>query len=450
MYIFNQSFLILGVSKSGSAVANYLVSNGVKCYIYEEFKTEKTVENIKTLCLKGAILVEKEDVESIIKRIDVLVISPGIAINHPVAILARNHKKRIIGEFEFGLSRFTPPIIAVTGTNGKTTTVSLLNSIFESAKIDKALVGNVGTPLTGEINSLNKNTVLISEVSSFQLESMTSFCPHVSCILNVAPDHLERHYTFDNYVFLKKKIFRNQTLSEYVVLNFDDSLVKSFSSEARAKVVAVSVKNEVYGAYIKEGKVFCFGEEILDVNDINLTGEHNLYNVLFSVAVAKIFGIDNASILSGIKNFKGVSHRQEIVGEYNGVKYVNDSKATNTASTINAINSQKGSIILIVGGSEKGESYDELFKQIKNSNVIHTIITGASRFNMIRSAEFIGYNDFSVTSDFSFAIKMANLMAKSGDVVLLSPATASFDCFKNFEERGEKFRNEVKNICEKN
>ena len=448
MYLKTQKFLILGVSKSGSAVANYLLENGAQCYLYEDLKASKIQACIEALCKKGAKWVEKEQVDGVLKDIDVLVISPGVAINHPVAVKAKEQNVRIIGELEFGFNQFNPVIVAVTGTNGKTTTVSLINAILKENQTQSLLVGNIGKPITGEIKKINKNTVCVTEVSSFQLESTHSFCPHISCILNIAPDHLERHYSMENYIFLKKKIFKCQTASEYTVLNFDDNTVKEFSAECKAKTLFVSLKEQVDGAYVSNGKIYYFEEYILDVNELSLNGEHNVYDSLFAICVSKLLGVPNRAICRALKNFKGVRHRMELVAEKNGVKYFNDSKATNTASTISAIDTMKAPTVIILGGSEKGENYELLFDKIKKSQIKHTVITGASRFNMIRSAEKVGYTHFTVTQDFSFAVKIASMLANDGENVLLSPACASFDCFGNFEERGDVFINEVKKVCE--
>lgn len=440
--------MVLGVSKSGSAVADYLLDNGAECYLFEELKTEKVQASINRLIKKGAKFVAEEEVDKVVSEIDVVVISPGIAINHRVSVKAKQQGKRIIGELEFGILNLMPTFIAVTGTNGKTTTVSLINAVLKENNTKTVLVGNVGNPLTAELNNVDKDTVCVTEVSSFQMESTNSICPHVSCILNISPDHLERHYNMNNYIFLKKKIFKNQTQSEFVVLNDDDKTVREFYAECTAKPVFVSTKNVVDGAYVKDGKIYFKNDYITDIESLPLSGEHNVYNCLFAIAVSKILGVSDQVIVSALGGFKGVRHRTELVLEKNGVKYYNDSKATNTASTISAIDSMKTPTVLILGGSEKGETYDALFQKIAESNVKHVILTGASRFNMLNSANKTGYGSVTMTEDFYLAVKIASMIAEFGDNVLLSPACASFDKFSGFEERGEAFCNEVKKICE--
>lgn len=446
MNIKTQNFLILGVSKSGYCAGKYILSNGGKCYLYEENNNQRILEAINELKDLGGILLDKTIDEQILKTIDVVVVSPGVAINHQVALRAKQLGKRIISELEFGFVQKMPVIVGVTGTNGKTTTVSFINAILKSAKMDSQLLGNIGVPITSKINEIDSNTVCVTEISSFQLETTNNLCPHIACVLNVSPDHLERHYTMDNYIFLKKRILRNQKESEYAVLNYDDEIVRAMFNETKGKVFWVSTKERVIGGYKKDGKLYFNDEYIMDVDSLALKGEHNEYNALVSICVAKLLNVKNEFIEEALTNFKGVSHRIELIAEKDGVKFFDDSKSTNTASTITAINTMKSETILILGGSEKGEKYEKLFEEIKNSLVVHTILTGASRFNMLECAGKVGVSEITVTSDFSFAVKIASLYAKSGNSVLLSPGCASFDNFNNYEERGELFKKLVESF----
>ena len=446
MDIKSQTFLVVGISKSGFAVANYILLNGGKCLLYEELSSPKIDEAISKLVDMGGVRVDKENVDNALLDIDNLIISPGVPINHHVAVKAKSLKKRIIGELEFGFLQFSPTTVAITGTNGKTTTATLIDEILRTAGLNSLLVGNVGVPITSKVCDANKKSVCVAEVSSFQLESTDFFCPHVSCILNIKPDHLERHYTMENYVFLKKRILKNQRESEYAILNYDDELVKSFADELRAKVLYVSLKEKVDGAYRVGEELYYKNEFIINQNDLSLKGEHNVYNSLFAIAVAKLFKVKNQDIISALKNFKGVKHRMELIALKQGVEFYNDSKATNTASTISAIESIKKPTILILGGSEKGETYIELFDKIKQSLVKHVVLTGASRNKMLECADKVGFNKLSLTYDFTTAVKIAKLIADEGDCVLLSPACASFDNFSNFEERGEKFKEIVEEL----
>mgnify|MGYP004716514287 FL=1 len=438
MYVKSQKFLVLGVSKSGCSAAGSILSHGGTCYLYEELKSDKISSSIAKLCSLGAVNVTGK-VEEYIDKIDVLVISPGVPINHPVAVMAKKAGKRIMGELEFGYLSLCPVVIGVTGTNGKTTTVNMISNILKEAAVKHHLCGNVGVPITTVAESLEKGDVLVAEVSSFQLESTQFFAPHIACVLNVSPDHLERHYTMDNYVFLKKRLLKNSSESEYAVLNYDDEKVREFADGLKSNVIWVSVKEPVNGAYCLNGEIYYKNEKIMPASELPTVGEHNVYNALFGVAVAKLMSVNTEYIKNGLISFKGVKHRIELVGEKNGVKFYDDSKATNTASTITALNSVNSPVILILGGSEKGEKYDLLFKEIKKKHVKHVIITGASKLNMLSAANEAGMSDVTVTPDFYNAVKISYMLAESGDNVLLSPACASFDCFKNYEERGVAF-----------
>lgn len=439
MYLKTQTFFVLGVSKSGYSAAKLILESGGECYIYEQLKSEKIAAAVSELTALGAKSVNAENMEEAVIGSDVLVISPGVPINHPVAIRFKEEGKRIVGEAEFGFSIFNPPVVAVTGTNGKTTTVTLIDAMLKQANIRAELVGNIGVPVTSKVNECDKNTVLIAEISSFQLESISDFKPHIACVLNISPDHLERHYTMENYIFLKKRLLKNLKESEYAVLNYDDQTVRAFAEETRAEVVWVSVKEKVSGAYVAGGGIYFDDEYIADLKSLSLSGEHNLYNSLFAAACGKLMGADNESIAYTLKNFKGVRHRMELIAEKGGVKYYDDSKSTNTASAITAIRAMTRPVVLILGGSEKGEKYEALFEAIKESAVKHTVITGAARFNMFEAAGKCGVADVTVTGDFASAVKIADMFAEEGEAVLLSPACASFDCFGDFEERGRAF-----------
>ena len=446
MNVKNQTFFVLGVSKSGCAVAEHVLAKGGKCYIFDQLDSEKVKTNKNNLLLKGAINVLEENVDQILEIIDVLVVSPGVPINHEIAVKAKRKGKYIIGELEFAYQIKTPLTVAVTGTNGKTTTCTLINEILKKEGLNSFLLGNVGEPVTAKNNEIADDSLCVVEVSSFQLETVNSFCPHISCVLNIAPDHLERHYSMENYVFLKKRIFKNQREGEYCILNYDDLVVRNFDRETRAKTVWVSCREKVNGAYLLDGNLYYKDEIIISENEIVLKGEHNLYNVLFAIGVAKLLGVSNQSIISVLKTFKGVRHRIETVENKDGVTFYNDSKATNVASTLSAVKTMEKPTVLILGGSEKGECFDELFSAIKNSMIKQVVITGATRFKMLESAKKMNYESVSLTPDFESAVKLATILAGSGENVLLSPACASFDCFNGYEERGEKFEKIVRNL----
>ena len=439
MDVLTQRFLVLGVSKSGASAVDYILSNGGKVKIFEELKDEKIDGVIASLVEKGAVNVTGLQMEQVFLDVDVLILSPGVPINHRLCVYAKERNIRIISEFEFGFLALYPRIVGVTGTNGKTTTVSLIDHVLKENSVSTSLVGNVGFPVSGRIEDIKKSQVCVAEVSSFQLESTKKFCPHISCVLNVTPDHLERHYTMDNYIYLKSRILLNQTASEYAVLNYDDEIVRGFSDRTEARIEYVSVYEKTNGAYAIGSDLYYKDDFVISEDDLPIKGLHNVKNVLFAINVCALLGLSVDQIATAIKTFKGVKHRNELVLEKDGIKFYNDSKSTNTASTISAIESMVRPTVLILGGSEKGERYLELFKKIKNSVIKHVVLCGDSRIHMLEDAGEVGYADVTVVKEFKNAVKIAKLYAEDGDSVLLSPACASFDAFNNYEERGERF-----------
>ena len=446
MLVNSNKFLILGISKSGYSACNYLLSKGAVCYIFEENNSDKIKEKKEELISKGAIYLTSETIENFINIVDVVVLSPGVPINHEITIKSKSLGKRIISELELGFMLANPKIVGVTGTNGKTTTVSLINSILSDCGEKSLLLGNVGFPVTEKINVIDNSTICVTEISSFQMESTVNLRPDIACVLNISPDHLERHYTMENYIFLKRRLLQNLTESEFAILNYDDEVVRDFSKFTKGKIIFVSTKEIVDGAYKKDDTLYFKNTPIIKTCDLILQGLHNEYNALFAIAVSKLLGVDDINISKSLKNFKGIAHRIQLISEKNGIKVFNDSKATNTSSTISAIDCMKGNTVLILGGSEKGESYENLFEKIKLSTVKHVILTGASRFNMLDCASKVGYADITLTESFRYAIKISAMIAQNGDAVLFSPACASFDNFSSYEERGDAFVKAVEEL----
>ncbi|MBO7186872.1 MAG: UDP-N-acetylmuramoyl-L-alanine--D-glutamate ligase [Clostridia bacterium] len=437
----NVGFLIFGVSKSGYSAGQVLTKLNAKVYFYDENNSDNAKILHNNLQELGAINLSNEiSYAEILSKIEVVVLSPGVAINHPLCIEAKKLKKRIIGELELGFLLINSPIVAVTGTNGKTTTVSMLDKILEVAGIKKELVGNIGVPICSKVDNLKDfDTIAVTEVSSFQLETTYSFMPHIACILNITPDHLERHYNMENYIYLKGKILNNLRESEYAVLNFDDETVKLFAKKTRAKVISFSLNDNTCDAYIKDGKIYYKNDEIFSVEEIFLKGEHNLMNALSVVCMAKALNIDDSFIKTGLKEYKGAKHRMEFVKTVNGKDFYDDSKGTNTSSTISAIKLMDRPTVLILGGKEKGEDYTTLFSQLNKSLVKSVVLTGESVPNMLKCALLSGFTSLSVESDFQKAVFLAEFLCDKGGAVLLSPACASFDRFSSYAERGEFF-----------
>lgn len=440
MYFSNNTFLLVGISKSGYACTLALLKRGAKCYIYDEALNDETKVLYSELIDKGAIGVDKDDCEKTVDKVDIVVLSPGVPIDSEIPSLAYKLGKFVTGELEIGYRMSLFPIIAVTGTNGKTTTCTLINQIFNHAKIKSYLAGNIGTPLCSVCDKSDCFTPCVVEVSSFQLETVSAFMPHIACVLNITPDHLDRHYNMQNYVYLKSKILLQMRESEYAVLNADDETVCSFSKLTKAKCIFFSRNKTTNGAYLQNGMIFYGQNEICKSEELLLKGNHNIENVLACVCIAKLCNVQNDIIKEALCGFVGVKYRQEKIAEINGVTYINDSKATNPDSALKAVDSLNGNIILLVGGIDKGAGYEEFFEKLFLSGKVKMlIIYGQSRKILYDHAEQSGIKNAYVCVEFDRAVKTAFEAAVSGDTVLLSPACSSFDEFKGYEERGERY-----------
>lgn len=438
MYPQRQTFLILGLSRSGKAVAEFLLARGATCYIYDDVAGERIEITAKALTEKGAKRADKEDLPTMAEKCDVLVLSPGIPIDHPLAVAFKRKGKAVVGETEIASRYMRCLVVAITGTNGKTTTVSMLTDVLNKSGLTAKACGNVGTPMV-EFCSLTEEDVAVAEISSFQLETLNSLNPHISVVLNITEDHLNRHYNMDNYVFLKSKLLKNASEAEYAVLNYDDKTVRAFAEKTKAKTVWFSVRERVNGAYYENGSLFYRGEKIMEASALLTEGLHNIQNALTTVACAKILGVPNAVIADALAEFKGIKHRVEAVAEIDGVLYVDDSKGTNVDATVKAVNSMKRDTVLLLGGKNKGYDYSRLFAHLKNAKVVQAVLYGENRFELIKSAKEQGFDKVSLCTNFSFAVRIAHMLAMRGQAVLLSPASASFDEFASYEERGDAF-----------
>lgn len=436
MYLERQSFFVLGLSRSGVAAANFLLERGAKVFLYDDVVSDKIEESIRALEERGAKRVLKEEVSRIHERVDALVLSPGIPIDHPVPVAFRKAKKGVLGETELAVRHLSSSLIAVTGTNGKTTTVSMIESILKAGGKKAFACGNIGSPI---VDFCKEEGIAVAEISSFQLETLNSHQPHISVVLNVTEDHLNRHYNMENYVFLKSKLLKNCTECEFAVLNYDDETVRAFAERTKAKIVYFSLRHKVNGGYYENGNLYYCGEKIISSSELITDGVHNIQNALAAIVVAKLLGVETSAIAKALQEFKGIKHRIETVATVNGVKYVNDSKATNVDATIKAVGCMKNSTVLLLGGKDKGYDYDGLFTALNSSNVHHAVLYGENRFRLLESAARAGYGKITLCSTFYIAVRVAEMLATSGQTVLLSPASASFDEFSSYEERGARF-----------
>lgn len=439
MYYGNQKFLVAGLSRSGEGSAEFLLRRGAEVYVYDDFTSDKIEETVKNLQAKGAVCVTAETLDEAIAQCDILVLSPGIPIDNRLPVAFRRLGKAIIGEEELAALYLRATAVAVTGTNGKTTTVSMLENAISACGKKCLPCGNYGNPLINSVEELDFSDFALLEISSFQLETLFSLKPHIAIITNITEDHLNRHYNMENYVFLKSKLIRGLRESEYAVLNYDDERVRQLAGVTRGKVVWFSAKQVVDGAYLDGESLYFRGERYFGIRELDIGGIHNVYNALACIAACALLDMDRATVAKAICSFKGVKHRIELVGEYGGVTYIDDSKGTNTDATLKAIESATRPTVILLGGKDKGYDYEPLFTGISQSKVVHAIIYGENRFKMMNAALQKGYYGFSLCSDFTTAVHLAAYIAKEGQSVLLSPASASFDEFSNYEERGDEF-----------
>ena len=433
-----KSVLILGYGVTGKACVEYFLSKKYRVFVYA-----KDTENIEGVNLISSV-------EEVLKnRIKLCVTSPGINIKKDLFCL---HLKRfgiqVVTELEYSLKNMKGKTIAVTGTNGKSTTATLIHELLKQ-KYPCVLAGNIGTPLISQIDHISRKTKVVLEVSSFMLENMNDFRFDVACLLNLTPDHENWHGGVEDYYQAKLKVFLGQTKKQVAVLNFDDKTVFDRTRHINSHALYFSKTETVKGCFERAGKL-CYCDEnfgdIMSVKDVGLRGEKNLENILCAVTVAKYFEVDDKTISSVVSNFKPLRHRIEFAGEKDGVLYFNDSKATNISSTLCALGGFDKNVILMLGGQAKQQNFDNLFKK-RLQNVKFFVIYGEDHEIIEKSLKkFNKKQNIVLTKTFDEAFEQARLNATAGDVVLLSPACASFDEFKNFEERGDCFCEKVKQI----
>lgn len=380
--------------------------------------------------------------------IDALLLSPSVPLNRPLVKACRERKIPIVGELELGYIRSRCRIVAVTGTNGKTTTVSLINHILRRAGRSSHALGNIGVPFCSMCDVLSEQDIAVLEASSFQLESCTRFAPYISAVLNITPDHLDRHGDFASYAAAKKNIFAFQQ-EGYCVLNADDPVVRAIEWRGRARKLFFSVEKKTDGCYLESGKIVLktdgVKESVCDASALLIKGSHNIRNAMCALLVCRALGLTVQELRKGLLSFNGVEHRLEPSGQINGVEFVNDSKSTNIDSTIKAINAYPNRIFLILGGRDKNLDFCDLFAKMP-VRVKKIALIGEAAEKIAQSAQRKGFKRYCFCSGLEEAVRTLYAEASSGDVILLSPACASFDAYGNYAERGEHFKKIVEKM----
>lgn len=439
--------LVVGLGKSGVASALFMKAHGAQVTVSDTKSGDELRNEIPVLLDHGITVETGGHGDRTFRGQDLIVVSPGVPVDAPPLVQARSLGESVIGEIELAAQFLPGPVVAITGSNGKTTTTTLTGEIMAASGFPVLVGGNIGTPAISLAERAKTETVIVLEVSSFQLETIQTFRPKVAVVLNVTPDHLDRHGTFEIYADAKARVFENQQASDFAVLNADDPTCVAMSKRTRAQVFWFSRQNEVErGAWVRDGNIVfrdASGQtEILQVSEIPLKGAHNLENVLAGVCAGLLMGCAPQKIRQAVQAFKAVEHRLEFVGTIGGVDYYNDSKATNVDATIKALESFPANIHLILGGKDKGSDYTVLNDLIRQRvKRIYTIGAAAAKIEShVKGAEIVH------AETLENAIRKANAVAQSGDVVLLAPACASFDQFKSYEHRGKVFKEVVKGL----
>ncbi len=441
--------LIVGIARSGISAAILLKKLGA-CVIVSDSKTEdKIADEVLRLKTYDISLYLGKNPDDIVKEQDLIVLSPGVPSDLPFIIEAEKNNITVWSEIELGYRLCPCPVIAITGTNGKTTTTSLVGEIFRNYGKNTEVVGNIGIPFTEKVLSLDDRSFAIAEISSFQLEKTDEFKPFVSAVLNITPDHLNRHKTLENYILTKARIFENQNENDYLVLNYDDSVCRNMKNSAKCEVLYFTESDSLKeiglseGVYSNQESIFVkfkeYDQKVIDISELKILGRHNVQNAMAAVGISLAAGVPISVIINTLKNFKAVEHRIEYVTTINDIEFYNDSKGTNPDAAINAINAMKRPICLIGGGYDKKSDFDEWIKTFSGKVKYFTVI-GEVSDKIISTCEKYGFKNYKKASSLEDAVKMCFENAEEGDCVLLSPACASWDMFESYEERGKLFK----------
>lgn len=451
MELTKKCVLVFGTGISGIGAAHLLLAKGAEVILYDG-NTEKDKEALLAEFPAGSKvrIVLGELPEAEMEQLDLVVMSPGVPCDLPVVLAMKGKGIRIWGEVELAYECGKGDVLAVTGTNGKTTTTSLLGAIMQAYHPEVYIVGNIGNPYTEAAPKMTDDAVTVAEISSFQLETIEKFAPKVSAILNITPDHLNRHHTMEEYIRVKELITKNQTESDTCVLNYEDEILREFGKTLHTKVIYFSSLHKLEkGMYLDDGEI-CYRDEnglqkLCRTTELNLPGRHNHENVMAAAAMALAYGVPLEVIRKVVCAFKAVEHRIEFVTEKNGVVYYNDSKGTNPDAAIKGIQAMDRPTLLIGGGYDKGSSYSEWI-QAFDGKVKYLVLIGQTREKIAAEAKALGFTDIVFADSLAEAVQFCADHAKKGDAVLLSPACASWGMFPNYEVRGKMFKELVNNL----
>ena len=447
MDLTDKKVVVVGTGVSGMGAVKLLSETSADITLYDgndKADRDEILKKIPDDCDLRLIIGEMPD--EVVKETDLLVISPGVPIDSDIVKLFEKENVPVWGEIELAYNFEKGTVFAITGTNGKTTTTTLVGEIMKKYNNQTFVVGNIGNSYTSEVLKTTKDSYTVAEISSFQLETIREFAPKGSAILNITPDHLNRHYTMENYAAVKESITKNQWKvreDDYCVLNYDDKVLREFGKTIKNPVYFSRKEKPSKGAYL-DGRIIRYFDgkdeyEVMSVDDMHLFGNHNYENVMAAIAMTIEAGVPLNIIINVIKDFMGVEHRIEYVRDKNGVRYYNDSKGTNPDSSIKALEAMSRPTILIAGGYDKHSEFDEFIEAFDNK-VKLMVLLGQTADKIEETAVRHGFTNIIKTDSLEKAVKICAENAVSGDVVLLSPACASWGMFKNYEERGKLFK----------
>lgn len=445
--------LVVGLGKSGVASALFLKKMGAQVTVSDAKPEDQLQQEIPTLLDQGISVETGGHGERTFRGQDLIVVSPGVPVDTPALVQARALGEAVIGEIELAAQFLSGLIVAITGSNGKTTTTTLVGEIIRTAGNPALVGGNIGTPAISLVPEATPQTTIVLEVSSFQLETTQTFCPHIAVVLNVTPDHLDRHHTFAAYVNAKARIFANQHQTDFAILNADDVTCVEMAARTHAQVYWFTRKKEPdQGVFVRDGRVWFRNSEglreIMLVSEITLKGAHNVENVLAGICAGMLLGCEPEKIRQAVRTFKAVEHRLEHVATVAGVEYYNDSKATNVDATVKALESFPANIHLILGGKDKGSDYttlnDLLRQRVKR---VYTVGAAAAKIESQIVSQPDGGPELVHAETLENAVRRAAEAAVPGDIVLLAPACASFDQFRSYEHRGKVFKDAVHELA---
>ncbi len=445
MELKDKNVLVFGAGKSGIAAAKLLLAHEARVVLFdgnpntdtEQMKQEIGDGKAFELCLETLS-------EEVLHTLDLAVLSPGVPLDLPLVEALKEQKIPVWGEVELAFGCAKGAVLAITGTNGKTTTTALLGEIMKHCFADVKVVGNIGIPYTSIADDTTDQTVTVAEISSFQLETIHTFAPAVSAVLNITPDHLNRHHTMENYIAAKLAITKNQTREQTCVLNYEDDVLRKFAEEAPCSVLFFSSRRKLpQGLYLEDDEIFYADEtgihSVICIDELHILGIHNYENVMAAAGMALSFGVPMETIRSVLRTFQAVEHRIEYVTEKHGVRFYNDSKGTNPDAAIKGIQAMNRPTLLIGGGYDKQSEYGEWIDSFQGK-VKKLVLIGQTKEKIAETAREHGFYDVVFADSLKEAIEICYRHAEAGDAVLLSPACASWGMFPNYEVRGNLFK----------